>query len=176
MFKFLITQAGYKLFGGFYLGWGIGANDSANTPGTAVATHSIKFRTAVILIAIFVIVGSIVEGPKLFNYMEFSSAASSNLAPAATLAAALTVTVITYLAIPTSTSQAAVGALMGSAIATSGIAGVEWSKFVTMLVCWILNPIFTLLISIILLKGLGYVFNRIFKILCSGAGLSRAAC
>ena len=161
--EFIIAKAGYKIFGGLYLGWGIGANDSANIFGPAVATHSVRFRTAVILIAIFVIVGSIVEGPKLFDYMEFSAAAGANLALATTLAAALTITIITYLAIPTSTSQAAVGAFMGSAIATSGIHAVQWGKFLTMLSCWILNPIICIIISIILLKSLGYIFSRTIK-------------
>ena len=49
--RFLIASGGYKLFGGLFLGWGIGANDSANIFGTAVATHSVRFRTAVWLIA-----------------------------------------------------------------------------------------------------------------------------
>ena len=115
--KFLITRGGYKILGGLYLGWGIGANDSANIFGTAVATNTIRYRTAIILIAIFVIVGSVLEGPKLFDYVRFAENTSLNQAAAATLAAAVAVTVITYLSIPTSTSQAAIGALMGIGIA-----------------------------------------------------------
>ncbi len=153
----------FKILGGLYLGWGIGANDSANIFGTAVATNSIRFRTAVILIAIFVIVGSLVEGPKLFDYMKFSEEANSNMALAATLAAALTITVITYLSIPTSTSQAAVGAFMGIAVSTAGFAAVEWGKFLKMLVCWILNPIVSLLLCILLIKVLGSLMTRFVR-------------
>lgn len=152
-----------KIFGGLYLGWGIGANDSANIFGTAVATNVIRFRNAVILIAIFVIVGSMVEGPNLFDEMTFSENTTSGLALAATLAAALTVTVITYLAIPTSTSQAAVGAFMGIAIASTGVASVDWSKFVKMLVCWILNPVVSLFLCIILLKFVGFLLDKLIR-------------
>lgn len=154
-----------KIFGGLYLGWGIGANDSANIFGTAVATNVLRFRTAVILIALFVIIGSMVEGPGLFDEMVFSSdsSSSSNLALAATVAAAVTVTVITFLSIPTSTSQAAVGSFMGIAIAISGAGAVDWSKFIKMLICWILNPIASLILCIILLKVVGVMITALVK-------------
>ncbi len=159
--RFLFANAGYKLLGGLYLGWGIGANDSANIFGTAVATNVLRFRTAVILIAIFVILGSVIEGPSLFDEMSFSEAASENLALAATLAAAITVTIITYLAIPTSTSQAAVGAFMGIAVGASGFAAVDWSKFLTMLSCWIINPIACVILCVILLQVIGFLLRLV---------------
>ncbi len=153
--RFLIGSGGYKVLGGLYLGWGIGANDSANIFGTAVATNVIRFRTAVILMAVFVILGSVIEGPSLYDELIFSEATGQNLALAATLAAALTVTLITYLAIPTSTSQAAVGAFMGIAVGASGLAAVDWGRFLTMLICWIINPIACVVLCIVLLRVLG---------------------
>ncbi len=161
--RFLIANSGWKILGGLYLGWGIGANDSANIFGTAVATNAVRYRTAIILIAIFVIIGSVVEGPSLFGNMSFSTEATSNMALFATLAAAITVTIITFLSIPTSTSQAAIGAFMGIAIGVSGVSGVDWSKFITMLACWILNPIGCVILCIILLKSLGFVLSRFVK-------------
>ena len=159
----LLGSAGYKLLGGLYLGWGIGANDSANIFGTAVATNSIRFRTAVILIAIFVIVGSMIEGPNLFDEMKFSEVCSSNMALAATLAAAVTITIITYLSIPTSTSQAAVGAFMGIAVASGGLGAADWSKFLKMLACWVLNPIVSVFLCFMLMKLLGYLLSRFVR-------------
>lgn len=161
--RFLIGSAGYKVLGGLFLGWGIGANDSANIFGTAVATNVIRFRTAVILIALFVILGSVIEGPSLFEHMTFSEAAHENLALAATLAAAITVTIITYLAIPTSTSQAAVGAFMGIAIAASGAGGVDWRKFLTMLFCWIVNPVACVVLCIALFRAIGFLLSRLVQ-------------
>ncbi|HPJ71545.1 MAG TPA: inorganic phosphate transporter, partial [bacterium] len=148
-----------KIFGGLFLGWGIGANDSANVFGTAVATNSVRFRTAVILIAIFVVFGSILEGPKLFDEMKFSKQCTDTLALIATMAAALTVTFITYLSIPTSTSQAAVGAFMGIAVAGAGVGSVDWGKFMTMLICWIVNPIVSVFLCMALLKIFGRLLN-----------------
>ena len=173
--NFLKLLGGGKIFGGLFLGWGIGANDSANIFGTAVATNSIRFRTAVILIAVFVVVGSFLEGPNLFEEMSFSSPSpeageevaddghGDTLALFGTLAAALTVTFITYLSIPTSTSQAAVGAFMGIAIAAAGVGAVAWGRFSKMLICWVVNPIVSMVLCIFLLKALGWVFFSLIR-------------
>ena len=53
-----------RLISGIYLGWGLGANDAANIFGTGVASGVVKYRTAVLLTAIFVLLGSYFEGSK----------------------------------------------------------------------------------------------------------------
>ena len=50
------------LFAGLFMGWSLGTNDAANAFGTAVATRVVKYRTAVIIIAILVIVGAFIGG------------------------------------------------------------------------------------------------------------------
>lgn len=172
----LIAKA--KIFGGLYLGWGIGANDSANVFGTAVATNSVSFKTAVTLVAIFGLLGAVIEGPKLFQELNFGQAkearesgnlsddekrAGENLALAATLSAAVTTTVLTYMSLPISVSQAAVGAFMGIAIASSGFGAVAWGKFLTMLACWILNPIGSMIVCLVMLYALSFLINRLVK-------------
>ena len=44
------------------MGWSLGTNDAANAFGTAVATRVVKYRTSIIIIAIMVILGSILQG------------------------------------------------------------------------------------------------------------------
>ncbi|HPQ67453.1 MAG TPA: inorganic phosphate transporter, partial [bacterium] len=61
-----------KLFGGLYLGWGIGANDSANIFGTAVATKIVSYRAATVLIAVFVVLGALVQGPSQYLGLDFA--------------------------------------------------------------------------------------------------------
>jgi len=176
LFRSLFASGGYKIFGGLYLGWGIGANNAANIFGTAVATNAIRYRLAVILIAVFVIIGSLTEGPKLFSSgsTKFASASDPTLALVATLAAAITINIVTYLSLPTSTTQAAIGAYMGVAISSAGWQAVEWAKFLRMAVGWVLSPVIGLFLCLLLLKVLGYLFkklvsnylirNRIYKI------------
>lgn len=50
------------LAAGLFMGWSLGTNDAANAFGTAVATRVVKYRTAVIVIAIMVVLGSILQG------------------------------------------------------------------------------------------------------------------
>ena len=53
----------YLLLGaGLFMGWSLGTNDAANAFGTAVATRVVKYRTAIIIIAIMVLLGSILQG------------------------------------------------------------------------------------------------------------------
>ena len=44
------------------MGWSLGTNDAANAFGTAVATRVVKYRTAIIIIAVMVLLGSILQG------------------------------------------------------------------------------------------------------------------
>ncbi|MBQ8260569.1 MAG: inorganic phosphate transporter, partial [Clostridia bacterium] len=46
------------LFAGLFMGWSLGTNDAANAFGTAVATRVVKYRTAIIIIAAMVLLGS----------------------------------------------------------------------------------------------------------------------
>lgn len=128
--------------GGLYLGWGIGANDSANIFGTAVATNSIKYRTAIILVAVFAFLGAVISGPGLYDDMSLGNAElSEGHALAATFAAGTAVMIVTIIGIPASTSQAAIGGMMGIAILTSGFGAADWPLFGKMLVCWVATPI-----------------------------------
>ena len=44
------------------MGWSLGTNDAANAFGTAVATRVVKYRTSIIIIAVMVLLGSILQG------------------------------------------------------------------------------------------------------------------
>ena len=171
----LITKIPYKILGGLYLGWGIGANDSANVFGTAVATNSIKFKTAVTLISIFAILGAFFDGPKIIDQMQFAKfeikqddgtvrkldfAESLNMALISTFSAAVTVTVLTYFGLPISTSQAAVGGIMGVSVYLAGLSAIDWSKFSKMLVCWVLTPIGAIIFTLILYKVVSFIINK----------------
>ena len=50
------------LFAGLFMGWSLGTNDAANAFGTAVATRVVKYKTSIIIIAVMVILGSILQG------------------------------------------------------------------------------------------------------------------
>ena len=153
--------SGLGLSGGLFLGWGIGANDSANIFGTAVATNSIRYKTAVTLLAVFVVIGALFEGSRLYSSYSFSESATTiEMALVCTFGAALTVLALTYLGLPGSTSQAAVGGIMGIAILTSGMGGANWGKLGGWVCCWLLNPLGSAIIAFACMKIVGPLIHR----------------
>ena len=101
------------LFGGIFLGWSLGANDAANVFGSAVASRMVKFRTAAILASLFVLLGAFLEGRAGMDTLTGLTSLTVKKAVVASVSAAVTVTVITFLGLPVSTSQAVVGAILG---------------------------------------------------------------
>lgn len=144
-----------------FMGWSLGANNAANIFGTGVVTRAIRFRTAAILLSIFVVLGSIIEGQKTIGTVGYFTELDINLALLCTITAALVVTGMTYFGIPVSSSHAILGAVMGVAIYTSGFAAFPWDKFTKVIVCWVTAPLAGILISIVLYQLMGIISRRI---------------
>ena len=144
-----------------YLGWTLGANDTANVFGTGVASELVSYRLATILTAGFVILGAVVEGPKVMATVGGFTPLTITTAFFAVLSAAITVTLMTFLKLPVSTSQATLGAIVGIAIATGGWGAVPQDKFIKILVCWLLTPLGAMIIAIVLFAGLAPLINRV---------------
>lgn len=128
------------LAAGLFMGWSLGTNDAANAFGTAVATRVIKYRTAITIIAVMVMLGAVLLGHN--NIDKLASIATNNEVTASqedvaaavasgkdALAAlklksalkaaiiftcgALTVFVMSYLKFPVSANQSITGAVIG---------------------------------------------------------------
>ncbi|MDA0323416.1 MAG: inorganic phosphate transporter [Verrucomicrobia bacterium] len=137
-----------SLFGAAFLGWSLGANDSANTFGTAVSSRMVSMKLAVVLIAVFVIVGAAMQGAHGIETVSTLSTQTMHTAILSSFAAAGTVTLMTILKLPVSTSQAVVGAILGVGLTAEN--DVAWSKLIKVLVCWIGTPIGAIICSVIL--------------------------
>ncbi|RLC60624.1 MAG: inorganic phosphate transporter [Chloroflexi bacterium] len=151
----------FVYLGSIFMGWSLGANDAANIFGTGVVTRAIRFRTAAILLSVFVILGSTIEGQKTIETVGFFTELNISLALLATIAAALVVTGMTYFGIPVSTSQAILGAVMGVAIYTTGFAAFPWDKFTKVIICWVGAPLGAMVISIALYQLMDIATRRI---------------
>ena len=149
------------ILAGVFLGWGLGANDSANIFGTAVYTKVVKYRTAVVLTSIFVILGAVLNGNKgieeVSHYAFESGIITSKSAFFVMFSAALTVAVMTVLKLPVSTSQAVVGAIIGGGI-LKGTA--DFSAGTKFFGAWILTPIGGLVFAFILHKIIADIFGK----------------
>jgi len=147
----------WKITSGIFLGWTLGSNDSANVFGTGVVAKIIRYRTAVILTSIFVILGALVEGEKCFATVGKLTHLTPESAFCTALAAGITMFILTYLALPSSASHAIIGAILGASV-VSGIP--DLSKVYKILACWILAPIAAVIISFVLYHLIGFFIAR----------------
>ncbi|MCK5688662.1 anion permease [Myxococcota bacterium] len=149
----------WQLGSGLLLGWSLGSNDAANVFGTAVASRMVRFSTAVILASFFVILGAWVDGEAGIETYQKLSPLTPNLAFIVSLAAGLTVALMSFWKLPASTSQAVVGAL-----ALGGIIGsnLDPSALIKIVICWIATPIGSALITITLYFVVGKIINRLY--------------
>jgi PiT family inorganic phosphate transporter len=150
----------FRIISGIYLGWGLGANDAANIFGTGVASGAVRYRTAVILTAIFVLIGAYFEGSKGMETYGKLADMDINTAFIASLAAAITINVLTFFALPVSTSQAIVGSIIAIGVMRGGL---SVKILVKVLVSWVLTPIGAALISYVLYRFFGWVLEGRIK-------------
>ncbi len=146
-----------SLLGGLFLGWSLGANDAANAFGTAVSSRMIRFYTAAVLGAVFVVLGSLLEGRAGIETLTGLTAFSLKKAVISSVAAALTVTLMTALGLPISTSQGVVGAILGIGLVTHRLDASGLEKVV---VCWLATPVGGALMAMFLYHLLGVLYNR----------------
>jgi len=150
----------WMLISGIFLGWTLGSNDSANVFGTAVAAKIIKYRTAILLTSLFVVLGALVEGEKCFATVGELSTMTPRGAFLAALAAGITMFVLTYLALPSSTSQAIIGAIVGVGM-VSGIP--DFSRLYKIVICWVLTPIGGITVSFVLYHLIGFFIAKYIR-------------
>jgi PiT family inorganic phosphate transporter len=102
------------LTAGLFMGWSLGANDTANVFGTAVGTRMVKFRTAAFIASLFVILGATLSGTGATNSLgELGKINAIAGAFTVSASAAFTVTFMIRKGLSVSTSQAIVGAIIG---------------------------------------------------------------
>ena len=146
------------LSSGLFLGWSLGASEASNF-GTAVATKMIKFRTAVIISSVCIIIGAVYAGAGTTQTLgalgNINSLAGAFMIA---LSAALTTAWMVRLSIPVSTSQAIVGGIIGwNFFAGKPTDLVVLSEIFS---AWILGPILAAIFAIVLYALLKILFTH----------------
>ncbi|OHD63291.1 MAG: hypothetical protein A2096_04380 [Spirochaetes bacterium GWF1_41_5] len=149
------------LTGGIFLGWALGSNDAANVFGTAVSTQTLRFRTAAIILCIFLLAGAMLGGQAGMHTLSGLRANTLSSAFVITFSAALTVTIMSIVKIPVSASQAVIGSIIGSGFACCGETNLK--PLLKVFICWAGTPLGAMLLSVILYKTLGYFWQKVFK-------------
>jgi inorganic phosphate transporter, PiT family len=147
---------------GAYVGWNIGANDTANCIGTSVGCGLISFKRAVILVAIFSTMGALLQGEGVMKTIG-KGIVKQDLEYTAIFVALVCsgffVTLATFFRIPTSTSQAIVGGVLGIGLAVG--AEINYSKLLTIAESWVVCPLMVMALAYVLYFLLNLILKRI---------------
>lgn len=148
---------------GFFMAWGVGANDVANAMGTSVGAKAITIRQAVVIAMIFEFAGAYLAGgdvtatirkgiidtgplmdqPELLVYGMMS----------ALLAAGIWLLIASMLGWPVSTTHTIVGAIVGFAIVGISFDAVKWVKVGSIVASWVVSPLIAGTISYMLFRS-----------------------
>ena len=144
-----------------FMGWSFGANNTANIFGTGVITGAIRYRTAIILCSVFLILGGLLEGQKVIDIVAFSTELDVKLALLCTITAAMLIAIMTYFGFPVSTSQTIMGTVFGVSLYVDGLSKFPWHNFILVMSSWAIAPIIGMLSAFGLYKLLDICARRI---------------
>ncbi len=144
------------------MGWNIGANDTANCIGTSVGCGLLSFKRAVILVAVFTLLGAMLQGQYVMKTIG-KGIVREDLNYTAIIVALLCsgffVTLATFYKIPTSTSQAVVGGVFGIGLAVG--ADINYSKLIIIAESWLICPVLVMALAFVLSHLLNFIIRRI---------------
>lgn len=170
------------LLAGVFMGWSLGTNDAANAFGTAVATGVVKYRHAIWIIAVLVIIGAFIAGEN--NIDKVAELSTSNKVTASEqdvmsaieagkveelrlksalkaaiifTCAALTVFMMSTLKFPVSANQSITGAIIGWGLfyadySDPAVLAVNLPQIEKFAMTWVINPVGAAIISYVLVQ------------------------
>jgi inorganic phosphate transporter, PiT family len=141
-----------------------GFHDTANAIATSVSTHALSPRAAVVLSAIMNFVGA-------FLTVKVAATIGQGVAPAnkatlvmliSALIGAIAWNLLTwYFGLPSSSSHALIGGLVGAVIAGLGFSAVQWGTVVSkMIIPFIISPIIGFILAYVGMLVIYWIFQR----------------
>lgn len=136
---------------GFFMAWGVGANDVANAMGTSVGSKAITIKQAIMIAIVFEFAGAYLAGGEVTGTIRKGiidpdiMAANPELLVfgmmSALLAAGIWLLVATMMGWPVSTTHSIVGAIVGFASVGISVDAVAWGKVGSIVSSWVVSPI-----------------------------------
>jgi PiT family inorganic phosphate transporter len=148
---------------GFFMAWGVGANDVANAMGTSVGSGALTVKQAIIIAMIFEFAGAYLAGGEVTSTIRKGMIDASVLSGnpeylifgmlSALLAAAIWLLIASSFGWPVSTTHSIVGAIVGFAAVGIGMDAVVWSKVQAIVASWIISPLLSGTIAYMLIRS-----------------------
>ena len=163
----VISQYGFLLLAmacvfGFFMAWGVGANDVANAMGTSVGAGAITIKQAIVIAMIFEFTGAWLAGGEVTSTIRSSiidiEAAGFEDRPellvfgmlSSLLAAGIWLLVASKYGWPVSTTHSIIGAIVGFAVVGISSDSVMWEQVLEIVASWVVSPVFSGTISFFL--------------------------
>ena len=145
---------------GFFMAWGIGANDVANAMGTSVGARALTVAQAVLVACIFEFAGAYLAGGEVTATIREGIIDATIIGEtpellvfgmlASLLAAGVWLLIASYFGWPVSTTHAIVGAIVGFAAVGIGVDAIQWPKVASIAASWVISPVIAGTISFLL--------------------------
>ena len=136
---------------GFFMAWGIGANDVANAMGTSVGSGALTLKQAILVAMLFEFLGAYLAGGEVTSTIRKGIIDPSimNDNPelmvygmlSALLAAGTWLMIASIKGWPVSTTHSIVGAIVGFAAVGISADAVNWGKVSTIVASWVVSPL-----------------------------------
>lgn len=155
-----------------FMAWGIGANDVANSFGTAFGARCLTIRQAVCIAAVCEMLGAVLLGGHVSDTIrkgimdiELYGGDEGRVLMMAgmtsvLLAAASWLLLASKYGLPVSTTHSAVGGVIAFAVASRGYGSVAWSRIAMIIASWFISPAMSCAIAFILYGSIQYFVLR----------------
>ena len=136
---------------GFFMAWGIGANDVANAMGTSVGSRALTIRQAILIAMVFEFLGAYLAGGEVTSTIRKGIIDADALSDtpelmvygmmSALLAAGTWLLIASMKGWPVSTTHSIVGAIVGFAAVGISVESVHWEQVGTIAASWVVSPV-----------------------------------
>ena len=136
---------------GFFMAWGVGANDVANAMGTSVGSKALTIKQAILIAMVFEFAGAYLAGGEVTSTIRKGIVDSDVFVNSpdllvfgmlsSLLAAGTWLMVASFMGWPVSTTHSIVGAIVGFAAVGVSVDAVNWSKVSTIVASWVVSPV-----------------------------------
>tara|TARA_R110001592_G_scaffold363043_1_gene679541 strand:+ start:21068 stop:22348 length:1281 start_codon:yes stop_codon:yes gene_type:complete len=151
---------------GFFMAWGIGANDVANAMGTSVGSRALTLTQAIFIAMIFEFLGAYLAGGEVTStirkgiidaeVMEGNPELMVYGMLSALLAAGTWLLIASINGWPVSTTHSIVGAIVGFAAVGISVDAIYWGKVGSIAASWVVSPLIAGTISYALFMSVKY--------------------
>lgn len=152
---------------GFFMAWGIGANDVANAMGTSVGSRALTIKQAIMIAMVFEFLGAYLAGGEVTSTIRKGIIDSDMLSSepellifgmlASLLAAGTWLLIASLQGWPVSTTHTIIGAIVGFAAVGISVDAVYWGKVGNIVASWVVSPILAGSISFALFKSVQWL-------------------